>query len=207
MEVATLISLIKKDETSSQYFRGCVPIDNFIDEAYMYKDPNTANFWVVYSSPSSATKTGLGHFFMFGCKNITSGPNIEAYSGSWFCDSFGLKPAHYSGRLDATFKNLSTYGSYQSVPFQLQNNNSNICGLYSMFFATKFCSKPSEEIVLHDFVYSNFTPGDTFENDNKVLSFYQSKLRVPKRKLNCVGANFCTSLDMFLKTPRDISLE
>ena len=128
-------------------------------------------------------------------------------SGSWFCDSFALKPAYYSARLADTFSSLSSYGSYESIPFQLQNNNSNICGLYSMFFAEKFCSKPTGEIKLKDFVQSNFVANDTVENDERILSYYQNKLRVPKRKLNCVGANFCNSLENFLKTPRDNSLE
>ena len=206
MEVGTLISLIKKDETISQYFRGCVPIDSFIDEAYLYKDMNTANFWVVYSSPRSASKTNLGHFFVFATKNVRADV-ILPESGSWYCDSFALKPAYYSARLAETLVDLSTYGSYQSIPFQLQNNKSNICALYSMFFAEKFCSKPTGEINLNDFVNKNFVPSNTVENDERVLSYYQHKLRVPKRKLDCVGANFCTSLDNFLKNPRDISLE
>ena len=135
------------------------------------------------------------------------GEEILPDSGSWYCDSYALKPAYYSARLSETFVNLSTYGFYQSVPFQLQNDKSNICGLYSMMFAEKFCSKPTGETRLTDFVDSNFLPHNTVENDNRVLSFYQSKLRVPKQKLDCVGANYCTSLDKFLKTPRATSLE
>jgi hypothetical protein len=207
MEAATLISLIKKDEKISQFFRGCVPIDLFIDEAHLYKDPNSANFWIVYSSPVSSRE--LGHFFMFGCKNIIlrKGENISPDSGTWYCDSYSLKPGHYSARLESTFANLSTYGSYQSVPFQLQSNNSNVCGLYSMLFAEKFCSKPTGETDLSDFVLRNFLKHNYVENDSRAISFYERKLGVPKRKLNCVGANFCTSLDKFLTTPRDTSLE
>ena len=206
MEVSTLISLIKKDETISQYFRGVVTINSFIDEAYLYKDPNTANFWIVYSSPNRFSISNLGHFFVFATKNVRA-EEILPETGSWYCDSFALKPAYYSSRLAETFVNLSAYGSYQSIPFQLQNNSSNICGLYSLFFAEKFCSKPAGEINLDNFVKKNFLPSDTVENDERVLSYYQSKLRVPKRKLNCVGANFCTSLDNFLKLPRDPTLE
>lgn len=206
MEASTLISLIKKDENISQYFRGCVTINSFIDEAYLYKDPNSVNFWIVYSSPSDASKTTLGHFFLFGCKTVR-GKEISPDSGSWYCDSYALHPSHYSARLVDTFVNLSTYGSYQTVPFQLQNSGSNICALYSLFFAEKFCSKPTAEINLSTFVKRNFIPTNTVENDDRVLSYYQRKLRVPKRKLNCVGANFCTSLEKFLETARDTSLE
>ena len=147
---------------------------------------------------------------MFGCKNIflaSEGEQLFSNSGTWFCDSFALKPAHYAAQLGDTFDNLSTYGGYQSVPFQLQNNSSNICALYCLFFAEKFCSKPTSELSLSDFVHANFLPHDTVENDNRILSYYERKLRVPKRKLNCVGANFCTTLDNFLNTPRHTSLE
>ena len=205
MQTTTLISLIKKDETISQYFRGCVTVNQFIDEAYLYKDSNTANFWIIYASPSTGN---LGHFFMFGCKNIVGG-NISASSGTWYCDSYALKPAYYSSRLEGAFQNLSTYGAYQSIPFQLQHDSSNVCALYSMFFADKFCSTPmSEQLRLSDFVLRNFIPANnTVENDSRVLSYFETKLRVPKRKLNCNGANFCTSLNKFLKTPRDSSVE
>ena len=209
MDVSTLVSLIKKDTIINQYFRGCVTVNDFLDAAYLYKDPNTANFWIIYSAP--AVNASLGHFFMFGCKsivNLPAGGEILPSSGSWYCDSFALKPAYYSSRLDETFKNMSTYGDYQSIPFQLQNNVSNICAIYSLFFAEKFCSKPTSELVsLASFVNKNFLPANTVENDNRVLRYYENKLRVPKRKLNCVGANICTSLDKFLDTPRDTSVE
>ena len=145
----------------------------------------------------------------FGCKNVllTGGGDILPDSGSWYCDSFGLKPGHYSARLAETFVNLSTYGDYQSVPFQIQDKSSNICSLYSMFFAEKFCSRPAGKVSLIDFVNKHFKSADTVENDNLVLSYYQTKLRVPKRKLNCIGGNQCASLDKFLKVPRDLSLE
>ena len=65
----------------SPFFRGCVSINHFIDESYLYKDPNSANFWIVYSAPPSTPLSSrsvaaanntpnLGHFFMFACKNI-----------------------------------------------------------------------------------------------------------------------------------------
>jgi hypothetical protein len=208
MDVSTLISLIKKDEIVSQYFRGCVAINQFIDEAYLYKDSNAPNFWIVYIPPPPGEK--LGHFFTFACKNIVlakPGETIVPSSGTWYCDSFALKPAYYSSRLEEAFVNLSTYGSFQSVPFQLQNAESNICALYSMFFADKFCSKPTSQLNLDNFVRQNFDPANTVENDNRVLSYYQHKLRVPKRKLSCFGANFCTSLNKFLDTPRDLTVE
>ena len=213
MQTSTLISLIKKDEKISPYFRGCVSVNNFIDESYLYKDPNSANFWIVYTAPTPAfpsSNSNLGHFFFFGCKTVmisAQGEKILPESGSWYCDSYALKPAYYSSRLSAALVNLSTYGSYQSVPFQLQNNNSNVCALYSMLFAEKFCSKPTAATTLSDFIAANFLPDNTVENDTRVLSFYQNKLRVPKRKLDCVGANFCTSLDKFMNTPRATSIE
>jgi hypothetical protein len=145
---------------------------------------------------------------MFGCKAITlrQDEKLEEQSGSWFADSYGLNPAYYSARLKNTLESLSTYGKFQEVSFQLQHSKSNVCAMYSIIFAEKFCSLPTEETSLSEFVNINFYVQDQRENDEKVIMLFSRQNHIPFRSLKCVSGS-CSNLNSFLSTPRDSSLE
>ena len=93
-----------------------------------------------------------------------------------FFDSFGNRPEHYNRNFSQFLELNSKDGKYKFNSWKLQENESNVCGLYCLLFGNSKMTLTNYS----DFI-SNFSPQNQFANDKKCLQMVEDIFKV---KLN-----------------------
>ena len=85
-----------------------------------------------------------------------------------FFDSFGNRPEHYNSNFSQFLQLNSKDGKYKYNSWKLQENESNVCGLYCLLYGV------SKLYVKNyaDFIF-NFSPHNEFENDRKCVQMVE----------------------------------
>ena len=89
-----------------------------------------------------------------------------------FFDSFGLLPSYYSEHFVQFIKINSSNNFYVRNTKQIQNDGSNLCGLYCMLYYYTKTQNYTFEMFLQWFKQ------DTFLNDRKCLQMVEEKFHV-----------------------------
>jgi hypothetical protein len=200
MDGTFLISLIKTQEKStlSLFFRGLFVLKEFLALNFKeYVDYNRKNFFIVNTSSDPKVS---GHWIAV----MIDGGKV------FYFDSFDLDMRSYSRRLPAKLKEISNEDEIVTMPFAVQADSTETCGLYVLFVCLSFCNNDggaSSSFMAKGMVEKNwgFSSESKLRNDKRVVDYFHR--RYGKRRI-CPKANVCVSLQGLMKrTVGDESVE
>ena len=162
------------------YYRGVYNMEEFLNQSATKINRNGDNIFVF----NTETEKDYGHWIAFLTVSTDRGGK------AFFVDSFARPPEVYDSELKDTLETLAPHGTFEVLPYPVQNEKSKACGLWVLYFLIKFGKNPASFSFVTALKAEEFNrrggqanEDDYNSNELKLYRYFVSRYNVPISKL------------------------